>query len=134
MQRDSFNLHDIRLTVHDIRVIVDDIRMTVHDIHMTVHDTCLTVHDIRMRQARGRPHALESPEGPAHGPPALRHCRRAPQAHPRSRAQVFFHLALSSDHVSREMSARYRAVEPSSGSNVILRRARPRLAGLRPLY
>jgi len=31
-----------------------------------------------------------------------------------------------------ETSARYRAVEPSSGSNVIPRRARPGLAGLRP--
>ena len=39
---------------------------------------------------------------------------------------------LSSDDVSQETSARYRAVEPSSGSNVIPRWARPGLAGLRP--
>jgi len=43
------------------------------------------------------------------------------------------HTTLSSDDaVFRETSARYRAVEPSSGSNVIPRRARPGLAGLRP--
>ena len=39
---------------------------------------------------------------------------------------------LSSDDVFQEISARYRAVELSSGSNVIPRRARPGLAGLRP--
>ena len=39
---------------------------------------------------------------------------------------------LTSDDVFQETSARYRAVEPSSGSNVIPRRARPGLAGLRP--
>ena len=39
---------------------------------------------------------------------------------------------LSSDDVFQETSTRYRAVEPNSGSNVILRRARPGLAGLRP--
>ena len=38
---------------------------------------------------------------------------------------------LSSDDAFKT-SARYRAVEPSSGSNVITRRARPGLAGLRP--
>ena len=32
----------------------------------------------------------------------------------------------------QETAARYRAVEPGSGSNVIPRRARPGLAGLRP--
>ena len=32
----------------------------------------------------------------------------------------------------QETSTRYRAVEPSSGSNVFPRRARPGLAGLRP--
>ena len=41
-------------------------------------------------------------------------------------------LRLSSDDDSQETSARYRAEEPSSGSNVIPRRARPGLAGLRP--
>jgi len=40
--------------------------------------------------------------------------------------------SLSSDDVFQETSARYRAVAPSSGSNVIPRRARPGLAGLRP--
>ena len=39
---------------------------------------------------------------------------------------------LSSDNVFQETSARYRAVEPKSGSNAIPRRARPGLAGLRP--
>ena len=39
---------------------------------------------------------------------------------------------LSSDDVFQQTSARYRAVEPSSGSNVISRRARPGLAVLRP--
>ena len=34
--------------------------------------------------------------------------------------------------IFRETSARYRAVEPSSGSNMIPRWARPSLAGLRP--
>jgi len=37
---------------------------------------------------------------------------------------------LSSDDVFPETPARYRAVEPDSGSNVIPRRARPGLAGL----
>ena len=41
-------------------------------------------------------------------------------------------VSLSADDVFQETSARYRAVEPSSGSNVIPRRARPGLAGLRP--
>ena len=41
-------------------------------------------------------------------------------------------LGLSSDDVFQETSARFRAVEPSSGSNVIPRRARPGLAGLVP--
>jgi hypothetical protein len=36
------------------------------------------------------------------------------------------------DDVFQETSARYRAVEPSTGSNVIPRRARPGIAGLRP--
>ena len=39
---------------------------------------------------------------------------------------------MSSDDVFQEKSTRYRAVEPSSGSNVIPRRARSGLAGLRP--
>ena len=39
---------------------------------------------------------------------------------------------LSSDDVFRGVSARYRAVVPSSGSNVIPRRARPGPAGLGP--
>ena len=39
---------------------------------------------------------------------------------------------LSFNDVSQEKSARYTAVEPSSGSNVIPRRARPSLAGVRP--
>ena len=39
---------------------------------------------------------------------------------------------LAHIYVFQETSARYRAVEPSSGSNVIPRRARPGLAGLRP--
>ena len=41
-------------------------------------------------------------------------------------------LALRSDDAFQETSARYREVEPSSGSNVIPRRARPGLAGLGP--
>ena len=41
-------------------------------------------------------------------------------------------LVMSSDDVFQEASTRYRAVERSSGSNVIPRRARPGLAGLRP--
>ena len=41
-------------------------------------------------------------------------------------------VLLSSDDVFLDKSARFRAVEPSSGSNVIPRRARPFLAGLRP--
>jgi len=40
--------------------------------------------------------------------------------------------SLGSDDVFQETSARCRAVEPSSGSNVIPRRARPGLAGLGP--
>ena len=40
--------------------------------------------------------------------------------------------ALSSDDVFQETSARCRAVEPISGSNVIPTRARPGLAGLGP--
>ena len=40
--------------------------------------------------------------------------------------------SLSSDDLFQETSARYRAVEPSSGPIVIPRRARPGLAGLRP--
>ena len=43
---------------------------------------------------------------------------------------VLVRRTLSSDDVFQETAARYRAVEPSSGSNVILRRARPGLAGL----
>ena len=46
-----------------------------------------------------------------------------------------FHLecgVLSSDDVFQDTSARYRAVEPSSGANVIPRWARLGLAGLRP--
>ena len=39
--------------------------------------------------------------------------------------------ALSSDDAAQEASAQYRAIEPSCGSNVIPRRARPGLAGLR---
>ena len=39
---------------------------------------------------------------------------------------------LSSDDVFQKTSARSRAVEPSSSSNVIPTRARPGLAGLRP--
>ena len=39
---------------------------------------------------------------------------------------------LSSDYAFQETPARYRAVEPSSGSSVIPRRACPGLAGLRP--
>ena len=50
--------------------------------------------------------------------------------------RVVFHcvatLPLSSDAAFQEASAPYRAVELSSGSNVIPRRARPGLAGLRP--
>ena len=38
-------------------------------------------------------------------------------------------LKLNSDHVVQATSARYEAVELSSGSNVIPRRARPGLAG-----
>ena len=38
----------------------------------------------------------------------------------------------SSDDVFQKASPRYRAVKPSSGSNVIPRRALPSLAGLRP--
>jgi hypothetical protein len=38
----------------------------------------------------------------------------------------------SSDDVFQETCARHRAVEPSSGSNVIPRQARPGLSGLRP--
>ena len=39
---------------------------------------------------------------------------------------------LSSDNVYQETSARYRAVEPGRGSNVIPKRARPGLASLKP--
>ena len=39
---------------------------------------------------------------------------------------------MSFDDVFRETSARYGTVEPSSGSDVIPRPARPGLAGLRP--
>jgi len=39
---------------------------------------------------------------------------------------------LSSDDAFQETSAQYGAVEPSSGSNVILRRACPGLVGRRP--
>ena len=47
-------------------------------------------------------------------------------------ARIPMHPRLSSDCVFQETSARCRAVEPRSGSNVIPRRARPGLAGLRP--
>ena len=39
---------------------------------------------------------------------------------------------LSFGDIFQETTARYKAVEPSSGSNVIPRRARPGLASLRP--
>ena len=42
------------------------------------------------------------------------------------------HGFIGPDDVLQETSARYRAVEPSSGSNVFPRRARPGLTGLRP--
>ena len=41
-------------------------------------------------------------------------------------------LGLRPDDVSQEKSSRYREMEPSSGSNLIPRRARPGLADLRP--
>ena len=39
---------------------------------------------------------------------------------------------LDSDECIQETFARYRAMEPSNGSNVIPKRARPGLAGLGP--
>jgi len=46
--------------------------------------------------------------------------------------RIFHKWNLRERDPERATSARYRAVEPSSGTNVIPRRARPGLAGLRP--
>ena len=62
-----------------------------------------------------------------------RHAARGTKASPnRSSPPPASCPVLSSDDVFQKTSARYRAVEPSSGSNVIPKRARPGLVGLRP--